>query len=255
MKKKTLLTALLSSICFVSSMPHLSYAKTLYADHTNSFQVCIAPNTIFSVDVPCKLKSVSYSNNMKGNISNGSPHTAFFFVIQNKENKKLYGDKASFALACSNISYSFIAKLDKSCTDNHFDIINPSAVSPSEFKKQDIINMSAGIMRAMLRGEVPFGFRRLPVHIEQPLYSKDLVMDIYYTYVGSNFVGFQGYVINKNPLVSYQINIPLLMQKGWVLLYMGTPNFGRKTIIEPNQKIPFDVVAIASEQTVLPYKK
>mgnify|MGYP001626179802 FL=1 len=233
----------------------LGFSKTFYADNQNHFNICIAPNTTFSIDVPCKIKSVSYSNNVKGSIAHGSPHTGFFMVIQDKEKKKFYKNTASIVLACQNQSFSFLANIDKSCKDNHFSIILPKKVSKSDFNKQDILNISSGIMRAMLKGEVPFGFRRERVDISQNLYNNDIVMHIYYAYVGSNYVGFQGYITNKSKYVAYDLNIPLLMQRGWVLLYIGSTNFDTDTIIKPQETLPFDVVAIKENQKTLPYIK
>ncbi len=232
-----------------------SFGKTFYADKTNAFKACIAPATIFSVDVPCNIKTISYSDNMQGSINKGSPHSAFFMVIPQKDEKRKQ-NQASFVVACSKMSFSFSLDINKTCTDNHFEVMLPSPPSPSDFSKQDIINLASGLMRAIIKGQTPFGFRQVPVNIsENVLGNPDLVAHVYSAYVGGSMVGFVGTITNKSAFVPYTINIPTFMQKGWVLLYVDTPNFKTNTVINPKQTVYFYVVAIKNSQGKYPFSK
>ena len=242
------------TVSLILGLVSVTFAKTFYADNTNSFSACIAPTTIFSVDVPCNIKTISYSDNMKGSINAGSPHSAFFMVLPHdnlmcglKKNCKDDRSKsASFVVACKDQSFSFHLTVDKSCTDNHFEVMLSKPINPSGFSKQELLNLAGGLMRSMIKGQIPFGFRREPVNVTENIYgSPFLQANIYEAYTGGPLIGFVGQITNTSPVVPQTINVPTFMQKGWILLYMDTPNFRTDTVINPRQTVYFYVVAEA----------
>ncbi len=254
---------LLLSICLFSS---LSLGETLISTNTNAFHICVAPKMIFSIDVPCHIKTISYSDNMQGNISKGSPHTAFFMALGHSglapadipfsfgDQKKpsvvhIGGSKstsASAVVACKSQSFSFEMTLRDTCTDNHFLVITPKPLSKAKFDGQAIINMASGMMREILKGQVPFGFRAKPIHVVKTnvMGNPYVTLNLTKAYVGGNFIAFSGTISNSNPVVPAYINIPTFMQKGWVLLYIDSPRFRTNTVLEPKETDYIYVVAL-----------
>lgn len=236
---------LLLILAFVS----YSFSEVLYTDGNIDIRTCLMPKTIASIDLPCEVKELYFSNELKADVKPKAPKT---IVVAIKEDKT----SGSLTAVCKDTSYSFIFKVKENCesykkvVDKRF--VKKEEVDASNFSKEYIINEASKVMKGMVKGIAVRGYEIKPFKITKIVNNDDyLKLHLDIAYDGSFLVGFKGKIKNYSSYIDKQINIRKLMQKGWVMFYMDGLK-SENIVLKPNEEREVFIIAIKDKLSV-PY--
>lgn len=231
------------------AMFSLANAEVLYTDGNMDIETCLMPKTLTSIDFPCEIKELYFSNELKADVKPKAPRTV---VVAIKEDKK----SGSLTAVCEETSYSFIFKVDESC-ENYKKVVDKrfskkEEIAGSNFSKEYIVNESSKVMKAMVKSISVRGYEIKPFNITKVVNNDDyLKLHLDTVYDGSYLIGFKGKIKNYSDYIDKKINVRKLMQKGWVMLYIdGLEN--ENIVLKPNEEREIFIVAI-KDRLSIPY--
>lgn len=217
-----------------------SYAEKVYSNGSGTVKACVSPNAIASINIPCKIVNLYFSNSIHANAKPQTPKTVVFGFKSGEMS-------GSIVTVCKNRSYTFIINAQQGCSNN-ITLLDKTLAgtykNPSQFNKQNLVNQANALMRAMVRQEPIMGYSRKPFQ-EVSEVQGDKYLNAYFTevYDGAFLVGYVGYIKNNSDYISKKVDIPKIMNKGFVLLYIWGMN-GDKVKLTPQEERPIFIVAL-----------
>ncbi len=227
----------------------ISFAEVLYTDGTSDIRTCLKPKTLTSIDFPCEVKELYFSNEVQADIKPKVPKS---IIVALKEDK----ETGSLTAVCEKTSYSFIFKAKDRCdsykkvVDKRF--VKGEDIKGSRFEKERIINQANSLMKGMIKGVPVRGYEIKPFNVTKIVNNDDyLKMHLNTVYDGSYLVGFIGTIKNYSRYIDKQINLKKLMQKGWILLYIEGLE-GESITLVPQEERKVFIVALKKHSSI-PY--
>ena len=194
------------------------FGENVYTDGTTDVRVCVMPERIASVDLPCDVQAIYFSQEIQAEIKPKAPRTVIFGLMDKKK-------EGSLTAVCKDVSYTFIIKSDPKC-DNHKVLIDKrftvkKDVDEATFNKEYVLNQARGLLKGMINGEAVRGYEIKKFNKEVIINDDDYLRAKFNTvYVGGNLIGFVGRIKNYSNYVDKVVNVKKLMQKGYILLYV-----------------------------------
>lgn len=225
----------------------ISFAENLYTDGSSDIKTCIASGTLASVDVPCGVEEVFFSEEVEADAKPGSPKTVVFGL---KEKKK----SGSLTIACKDRSYTLIITSGKDCDSKKVIVDRRDRqqvkVDATEFNTEALLNTARGLLKGMISGQHVRGYEIKPITRLVLINNDDYLKAVFDTvYDGSGLVGFSGRIKNHSKYIDKQIDIKRIMQKGYILLYIEGLN-EEKITLKPQEERRIYIVALKSSGSI-----
>lgn len=227
----------------------IAFGEALYTDGKSDLRICVKPESLASIDLPCEVKELYFSNEIQADVKAKAPKSV---VLGLKEGEK----EGTLTAVCKDYSYTFIIKAGKNC-DNHKVVVDRRIqegkdIDTASFDKQTLLNNARGLMRAMIRGEAVRGYEIKPFNVVSVINNDDyLKASFSVVYDGANLVGLIGKIKNYSKYIDKQIDIPKMMQKGYVLLYVEGME-GERVKLMPQEERRIFIVALKGKYRI-PY--
>jgi len=195
----------------------LTFSIEIPTDGSKAVEVCVPKGLMFTVETPCPVLDVYFTQNIKANVSNTSPYVITGY---------LFGGMGTLTISCGNKSYTLIVKSgnEKQC-DAVIKLVDLTLqkknIPPTSFNKEEIINYANALMVAMVKGENLRGYDRRPYGGISVIDNDDyLRIQWKEVYVGGHLIGYIGYLENLSSYFTKRVNIKNIMGKGWVEVYV-----------------------------------
>lgn len=226
-----------------------SFGEVLYTDGRMDVRTCIPSGAIGSIDVPCEVSDLYFSDEIEADVKPTSPKSVVFGL---KEKKK----SGVITIACQDRSYSVVVVSGKDCDTKKVIVDKRDSVKvPSDnsvFSNEEMLNNARGLLKGMIRGESVRGYEVKPLN-KITVINNDDYFKAYFdvVYVGSGLVGYRGKIKNLSKYIEKSIRLKDFMQKGYVLVYIEGQS-DERVVFRPNEERQVFIVAMKSN-TALPY--